>query len=94
MTNIKWIRIIILIGLFAYPGIARTEESEYEEPDYSALTSYRDSKFRTRFYERSKEGFKTRGFDRKWRTKYYRKDNKFYDRNWRHKQNFKSRRRW
>ena len=72
----QWSRILLLTVLFLYP---------LEVAGESELSSYRDRHFKTHYYERSKEGFKTRGFDREWRTKYYRKGNKFYDKSWRHK---------
>lgn len=75
----KWSKILLLIILIFYPLNIMGDERN------SGITSYRDRKFRTRFYERSKEGFKTRYFDRQWRTKSYRNGDNFYDKQWRRK---------
>jgi hypothetical protein len=52
---------------------------------HNDLPVFRDPDFSTHYYYKKKDGFKTRIFDRKWRTKYYKKGRKTYDRQWRHK---------
>jgi hypothetical protein len=58
------VKFILLIVLLFCPGFIGAEQSDSE----SGVISWRGRTFSTNRYERSKPDFKTRYFDRKWRT--------------------------